>query len=439
MNKSDGVAISVRDLSKRYTIYAKPWDAVWEALTRRPCHQDFWALKNISFDVPRGEVLGIVGRNGAGKSTLLKVLAGTLDCTSGTVSINGKVSAILELGTGFHPDYTGRENIYMGGLCLGMSRDEIEHKINSIIEFSELRDYIDRPFKTYSTGMQGRLTFSVAASIEPDILIVDEALATGDVLFQEKCYKRIRQITTSGATVLIVSHSIPTIFDLCSRAFLLHKGEMLLDDLPRRVGYAYEKLLMQEVGEAAPMSYGPEPSSETPPESDTPEPVSETTPASAGPEPASKQPRARITGIQVLNQQGDRIATMWYGQEYVFRVFCECRADFPSLVIGFRIQRPNGDGIYAINTIMQDTPISARKGEIIELDVHYRCNLNSGVFLLGAGVGIREGTQMPELLHFMVEGMQVTVESQGPFSGLVDLGARVGAVRCAEHRRKTAA
>jgi hypothetical protein len=130
---------------------------------------------------------------------------------------------------------------------------------------------------------------------------------------------------------------------------------------------------------------------------------------------------------------------MWYGQEYVFRISCQCLDDFPSLLIGFRIQKPNGEGIYAINTIMQDRAISGRKGEIIELDVHYRCNLNSGVFLLGAGVGIRDGTQMPELLHFMVEGMQLNVESQGPFSGLVDLGARVGAVRYAAHTRKIAA
>jgi ABC-type multidrug transport system ATPase subunit len=355
------------------------------------------------------------------------------------VSINGKVSSILELGTGFHPDYTGRDNIYMGGLCLGMSPEEVKRKIDSIIEFSELGDYIDRPFKTYSTGMQGRLTFAVAASVDPDILIVDEALATGDLLFQEKCYKRIRQITTSGATVLIVSHSMPTIFDLCSRAFLLHKGEMLLDDLPRRVGYAYEKLLMQEAGKAPRMSYGPDPSSEKTPDSHEPEPAREKTPASHELDPASEGFRARITGIQVLNQEGDRVGTMWYGQEYVFRISCECFDDLPSLLIGFRIQRPNGEGIYAINTIMQDTPIVGRKGEIIELDVHYRCNLNAGVFLLGSGVGIREGTQMPQLLHFLVEGLQINVESQGPFSGLVDLGARVGAVRYAGQRRMTAA
>lgn len=228
------IAISVRNLSKVYKVYAKPGDMLKEILMGTCNYSEYWALKNISFDVYKGEVVGIIGANGAGKSTLLKVLAGTLAKSAGDYTINGKISAILELGTGFHPEYSGRDNIVMGCMCLGMSRQKALSKVPSIIEFSELAAVIDQPFKTYSSGMQARLTFATAISIEPDILIIDEALAAGDAYFAIKSFARIKQICASGSTVLFVSHGSSQVATLCSRAIWIENGEI------RKIGSAID-------------------------------------------------------------------------------------------------------------------------------------------------------------------------------------------------------
>ncbi|MGI8422860.1 MAG: ABC transporter ATP-binding protein [Chloroflexota bacterium] len=243
------LALSVQHVSKRYRLYQRHQDRVLELLSRRPAHRPFWALRDVSFDVQRGEIVGIVGRNGAGKTTLLRLITGISAPTEGEIDINYRMSAILDLGSGFHPDFTGRENVFLGGAVLGMDEDEIRRKYEGIVAFSELGSYMDIPFRTYSLGMQARLSFSVAISVEPEILIIDEALAAGDAYFVGKCFERIRRICESGATVLFVSHNSYLVQRLCRRALWIHDGRLAGDGEPAIICRDYEAALRQHDAE----------------------------------------------------------------------------------------------------------------------------------------------------------------------------------------------
>lgn len=237
---SSDCAIRVQNLVKDFEVYAKPIDLALEVITRRKRHTTFRALDDVTFDVKRGEVLGIIGSNGAGKSTLLKIITGVLDASSGSVDIAGKVTAILELGLGFNPEYSGRDNIYLSGLLYGMDKAEIDRKLDSIIEFSGLGDFIERPVKNYSSGMHSRLAFSIATAVDPDILIIDEALAAGDAGFVQKCLRRIRELCSGGRTILLVSHGTGLLAQLCQRVVWIEKGQMRMIGPAIQVVQAYD-------------------------------------------------------------------------------------------------------------------------------------------------------------------------------------------------------
>lgn len=237
--------ISVHRVSKCHRIYARPVDRLLQGLWRgkRKFHAEFWALRDIDLEVYRGETVGIVGRNGAGKSTLLQLIAGTLSATEGEIAVRGRVAALLELGSGFNPEFTGRENVLMNAQVLGLRRSEVEERFDRIVDFAGLRAFIDQPVRTYSSGMLVRLAFAVAINIDPDILIIDEALAVGDEAFQRKCYARIEEIKQNGATILFVSHSTQSVLELCDRAVLIEGGRRLLTGRPRDVVSRYSRLV----------------------------------------------------------------------------------------------------------------------------------------------------------------------------------------------------
>ena len=254
---SDDIAISVSGLSKRYEIYATPRDRLKQFILPRlqrfladdpkQYFDEFWALQNVSFEVKKGETVGIIGCNGSGKSTLLQMICGTLNPTQGRIQVNGRIAALLELGSGFNPEFSGRENVYMNCTILGLSRDEIAQRFDSIAAFADIGVFIEQPVKTYSNGMSVRLAFAVAINVDPKILIVDEALAVGDELFQRKCFSRIEAIRASGTTILFVSHSATQIIELCDRAILLDAGEKLASGPPKTIVGSYQKLLHASV------------------------------------------------------------------------------------------------------------------------------------------------------------------------------------------------
>lgn len=246
---SSDLAVSVKNLGKSYQIYDKPRDRLLQMLFRnRRYYREFHALQDLSFELKRGETLGIIGRNGAGKSTLLQLICGTLHPSSGEVKVNGRIAALLELGAGFNPEFTGRENIFLNAAVLGLTAEEIKARYDDIVAFSGIGEFIDQPVKTYSSGMYVRLAFAVATSVEPDILIIDEALSVGDGAFARKSFERIMALKQRGATVLFCTHSMYYVESFCDRAIWLESGKMQMLDISQRVTSAYQATLDSVVG-----------------------------------------------------------------------------------------------------------------------------------------------------------------------------------------------
>ena len=244
----NNLAIKVDHVSKMYKLYDKPSDRLKEALglTRKKKYHEHWALNKVSFDVKKGETIGIIGTNGSGKSTILKIITGVLNPTEGNLEIDGRISALLELGAGFNMEYTGIENVYLNGMMIGFSREEIDERLDDILKFADIGDFINQPCKTYSSGMFVRLAFAVAINIDPEILIVDEALSVGDVFFQAKCYKKFEEFKEQGKTIIFVSHDLSSISKYCDRVILLNKGDKLAEGSPKEMISLYKRVLLNQ-------------------------------------------------------------------------------------------------------------------------------------------------------------------------------------------------
>lgn len=388
--------IRVAGLSKSFRVYARPRDILLEVLLRRPRHKEFAALRDVSFEIGQGEIVGVLGRNGAGKSTLLKLLAGTLEPTAGTSKVAGRVSAILELGTGFHPDHTGRENALLGAICLGMSRREARAHLDAIIAFAELGDFADQPFRTYSSGMQARLTFATAVAVTPDVLIVDEALAVGDARFQLRCFDRIREMRDAGCTILFVSHSSEQVTSLCTRAMLLEKGSLLEFGEPSFVTRAYHRLL-----------FG----------------ASQSIAAADGAH-AMGSGEWQITSYELVDEYGSRVDLLRAGARYTLRF--EATGDVPigDLVAGFRIRDLQGVTAFATDTLFVDgRALAVEPQSKAAFALHFTCHLAGGRYFVSFGIAREDGRK----LDYRYDAFEIAVFSKRNVyeSALVDLDASI--------------
>ena len=400
------LALRAHGLRKAYRIYARPADPLLELLGRGKRHAERVALDRIDLELARGEIVGILGRNGAGKSTLLKIIAGTLERTAGELDVHGRITAILELGTGFHPDYTGRENIFMGGICLGMSRAEVESKVDEIIDFSELREVIDQPFKTYSTGMQARLTFSTAISVEPDILIVDEALSVGDARFQMKCFAWFQRLKQRNATVLLVSHDTNTITTFCDRALILENGRVYAEGAPKAMTVIYHNLLFGTVPQPPAAATAPALAPEVAPAS-RPAPAAAT--VSAAPPPRTIGARYGSREVELIDwglcdPDGNALRLVSSGASCRFWMRAACRRTIDEVSFGFSIKDRRGTVVWGITNMSQDKkPQRVSKGDVLSVTCDCTMWLAAGEFSVTIGFAyLEDGMKLDQIEDAML-------------------------------------
>jgi lipopolysaccharide transport system ATP-binding protein len=353
--------ITVTNLGKAYKQYPRRLSrlAEWVGWGGKTRHSLKWVLQELNFTVNPGEAVGIIGVNGAGKSTLLKMLAGTTQPTTGSVRISGRVAALLELGMGFHPDFTGRQNAYMAGQLLGYTTEEITQYMPAIEAFAEIGDYLDHPVRVYSSGMQMRLAFSVATARRPDVLIIDEALSVGDAYFQHKSFDRIRSFRQQGTTLLIVSHDKSAIQSICDRAILLNAGRLAMQGEPEAVMDYYNAMLAERENKTVRQEQTLEGKIQT----------------------ISGSGEATIAEVQLLNAQGQPIEVLGVGQPVTLKVRVQIMVDIPELVLGYMIKDRLGQPIFGTNTHHLDCVIKTmHAGQTAEIAFQFDANLGQGTY-----------------------------------------------------------
>jgi lipopolysaccharide transport system ATP-binding protein len=399
-------AIHVENVSKQFPIYATPLDRLKQfvlpplhRLSGRPPRQyfqDYWALQNVSFRVGRGETVGVIGRNGAGKSTLLQIISGTLEPTSGSVATNGRIAALLELGAGFNPEFTGRENVFMNGSILGMNQQEINNRFDEIAAFADIGKYIDQPVKTYSSGMFVRLAFAVQACVDPEILIVDEALSVGDIGFQYKCFRRMESLRAKGVTILMVTHSSGSILEYADRCIVLDGGRIVQDtsDVLAAV-LAYEKGMLAPESHPAPLP--------TPASGDTPISIERlralqvTERNEVLGEKRFGSARAIIESCSIVRADGgEELNVVRPGEEIVFR-FNLCAVEpIMNAVLGISLSKTQGGDVWGDNNQNAGTTLELPVGRCV-VDFRVRLPISAGEYLIHCGLARFNGDQREEL------------------------------------------
>jgi lipopolysaccharide transport system ATP-binding protein len=375
-------ALRVEAVSKQYRIYDRPADRLKETLSRGrwKAHREFWALKDISFEVEPGTTTGIIGPNGSGKSTLLQIITGTLEPTHGSVSLEGRVAALLELGAGFNTQFTGIENIFMNASLMGLSKSDTERLLPEIASFAEIGDFIYQPLKTYSSGMYVRLAFATAIATSPQILIIDEALAVGDAVFQHRCMRRIKEMQENGTTILFVSHDPAAIRALCNRAILLNHGKIVAEGTPADVLNRYQKIIMarQQAYEA-----NLKPTETT--EADDVAPVFKSTPLTYLYRHGDRS--AEVLHIELLDSSLRPTQLVETGEPLVVRIVYVAHTDLDDVVCGFLIRNRHGIHVYGTNTELQEVPFEpVRKGQLTEVTFEFNCWVAPDMFSLCVAV-----------------------------------------------------
>lgn len=409
-NKMNSAALTVHNLSKSYEIYERPSDILKNLVMKTGDVRSFPVLQDLNFSINKGETVGIIGPNGAGKSTLLRLIAGTMKPSQGSIHVNGRVSAVLELGSGFHPEFSGRENIVFGGLCIGLSRNEISTRMDWVIAFSELGEAIERSLRTYSSGMIARLGFAIAMSVEPDILIIDEALSVGDVQFQRKCFMHMEQLKSKGVTIFFVSHDERSVQHLCNRAILLDKGNIVLDGPPYDVIKEYHRFLFQGTGHKTHAERDIVLRATTAGKLDTPQEVRYGT------------QDVEIFEVHLESEEGQRIQEIRTNEPCVIAMRVRTNAAIDHVSYGFRITTIEGTDVYGTNSKLQEHDIlSATAGEEYIVRFAITCSLAPGHYFLTVAAA-KDATHMYDR-----RADALIINVLGPFKGysnsLVDLQA----------------
>lgn len=458
-------AIEVNNVSKCYHIYDRPSDRLKQSIfsgvrrllgsTEKPYFREFWALKDVSFKVKKGESVGIIGQNGSGKSTLLQIICGTLNPTSGEVRTEGRIAALLELGSGFNPEFTGRENIYMNGAVLGLSRKEIDDRFEDILAFADIGEFVEQPTKTYSSGMLVRLAFAVQVCVEPEILIVDEALAVGDALFQKRCFERMEKLRTNGTTLLFVSHDQESVRTMTNKAVLLEHGIVKFAGTSADALLEYRKKL-HEIESAKLNETAQHLKEKARKNREEPQPtinVNNEITAEASEEISEEATfserlksysfgdlDAEITDVEVFNSRNEPCSHFDPRDEVRIVVHCKSHADLTHLNVGLRIRNKEGVKIYSWGTLNQDISIrsgvkengqvfwdrSFNKNENFKVEFRFTCGLGPNLYEIQASISEEGKPYYAEqrMIHWIDEAafFTVTLEPQTyHFGGVVDM------------------